>query len=328
MVFAAFPVRIFEIQRMSSLATVRRDSKVKKVLTFIIAAGLLLISGTSVLSGNTNKAEPVPYTVVCKDTKTGTVQENTYNTELTVAAKNEGLSGLTSPAFEGNLQQGYAPESFNYIHNRVPTKTKQFPYRAVCFVQAFFDTDKDGDIDDNDTSLQGSGFLIGPSTIATCGHLLYSREYGWSHHVEVSPAKNGEYAPYMASSIRVHIAEKWISGFNENFDWGVVELDFNYGKYLGWYGKHWRNWSLAGESVNVTGYPNDKQAFQWRSPGTIAQSDEHMLDYGCDIMVGVSGGPVYSQDNIVYGINTYKTDTESGGVKITEELYCFFDRFK
>lgn len=301
----------------------------KKVLAFILIAGLLLVSGSSVVSGIANKSEPVSYIVFSRDSKSGDVAKDTYRTDLTTEAKNSGLSGLTSPAYEGTLQQGYAPESFNFIHNRVPTITKQYPYRAVCYVQAFFDTDKDGDIDEDDTSQLGSGFLIGPNAVASCGHLLFSKEYGWSSKVDVYPAKNGEYSPYKASSTKVHVSAQWVQRYDENFDWAVIEIDFSYGNYLGWFGKHWRNWTLTDENINVTGYPNDKKAYQWRAPGTIVNSGDYLLDYGCDIVVGVSGGPAYKQTtNIAYGINTYKTDTGSGGVRMTEELYCFLDRFR
>ena len=67
-------------------------------------------------------------------------------------------------------------------------KTKRNPWRKVVALRI---TACNGKV------FRGSGFFIGPDTIATAGHCVYLHDHGgWAKKIEVIPAANGSQRPY------------------------------------------------------------------------------------------------------------------------------------
>lgn len=95
----------------------------------------------------------------------------------------------------------------------------------------------------NGNSSVGSGFVIGPSAVATAAHCLYNAKCGGlATSVTVVPAQNGTIKPFgsdtITSSSSLVVSTKYQSteGGDTNHDWGVIQLNKPLGNQTGWLG--------------------------------------------------------------------------------------------
>lgn len=212
------------------------------------------------------------------------------------------------------------------------TNTTQSPYAAICYIEAGFDSNNDGVADDH---IRGSGSLIGPNTVATAAHVIYSDEHDvWASYVRVYPGKNGSSNPYgyTTASTKI-ISGYWNSTYNfpSYGDWGLIELSSPMGNTCGYLGLS------AGVStnlsVNVTGYPADKSTItMWKAPGKLTKIEDNYLYHDCDMVPGSSGSPIYNSYNQLVGINTCEyyiketgEYTENAGPRLTTSLFQYFN---
>lgn len=201
--------------------------------------------------------------------------------------------------------------------------TKSFPFRAIGFIQA---TNEKGDLG------SCSGTLVGPRTVLTAAHCVYSHDGGgWLKDVLFAPGLNGmEDAPfgvYAAESTSV------LEGFVTNYqgfygsvvpwDLGVITLKDPIGDKLGYFG--YANIDDLGDfDANIVGYPGDKPAgTMWRATCAV-MSEAIGLDYfqyDCDTYPGSSGSSVYAYDNssktrIVTGVNVAESKDANTAVRL------------
>lgn len=82
------------------------------------------------------------------------------------------------------------------------TSTMQYPWRSICSLKI---KAKDG------TNWIGTGFLIGPRTVITAGHVVYLHNHGgWAKSIEVIPGRNGSSNPYEScKSSHLHSVKGW-----------------------------------------------------------------------------------------------------------------------
>ncbi len=115
------------------------------------------------------------------------------------------------------------------------------------------------DIRTDNGRYRGTGFMLGPNTVATCGHCIYNTEYGednWANSVIVTPARAGTSSPYeSATSTTMEVGGNWANNQDETDDWGIIRLNTNLGNSVGWLGLRTQSASYNGTSVNVNGYP-------------------------------------------------------------------------
>lgn len=160
------------------------------------------------------------------------------------------------------------------------------------------------DITTNNGNYRGTGFMIGPNTVATCGHCIYSTEYGssrWPTSVTVAPAMAGSSSPYgEAWATAYEVGGNWANNEDETDDWGIIRLNTNIGNSVGWLGLRTQEASYNGTSVNVNGYPaledsNGNQILtMYRAWGTVTSSYNRMLrSTNINNVGGMSGGPMY-----------------------------------
>lgn len=163
----------------------------------------------------------------------------------------------------------------------------------------------------------GTGWLAGPQTVITAGHIVHNLEAfaGWAPRIEVAPGRNGfGMAPFgVIPSTVFSSVPQWVSGQRKDFDIGCIHLPKSFPTEVGWfsYGTV-ADEILLGHVVNVSGYPQDLGggAFQFHHKDRIRAVENRRIFYEVDTNRGQSGAPVFiqlqvDQPPIVVGIHAY-----------------------
>ncbi len=277
------------------------------------------------------------FLVVSKDTIIGGTSAKWHNTELTTNALRNGVTTMSTPAYsgtmgvQGNNNQTISPNSVIGGDNRVQVAdTTQWPYRAICSIKVYWDTNNDGSVD---KTTKATGFLEGPSAVVTAGHVIYDpNKGGWCEYAEASFAQYYGTRPYgTIRSTTIHTSAAWINNCNTDQDWAIVEIESPIGNTVGWFGKLWTSGSLNGTTVTVTGYPGDKPSTtMWTGSGVIKDSLSARLLHDCDTGQGQSGAAILNSGNQAVAIHT-NGDSGDGcneGTRITEWLYNLLEQYR
>lgn len=296
-------------------------------------------SAEGTLSKNVDNFEIETFTVASLNTQNGTVSYKNYDTSITTAAKKAGITQLATPASVGidaendtfiEEDNTISPRNIIGTDNRVRINNPQttLPYKAICQVVSYWDTDNDGNIDE--TTSVASGYMAGPSIVVTNGHVIYDDEKKiWCEYAKVIPARNGYEKPFgVIESTTIHTDVVWMEHGDFNHDWAIIELETPVGKQTGWLSQVWTSGSLDSTSVNLTGYPGDKDDTMWLAPGSIVNTFDAWVEHSCDMVAGSSGSPIYNNNNQVVAINSADSeDNYNGAVRITEWLYNCINEF-
>lgn len=208
-------------------------------------------------------------------------------------------------------------------------------YRNTVYIEA----------DTADGTIRGTGFMIGPSAVATAAHVVYNTEYGGDNFIEsgtVFPAHADNSNPYGSSDIiGVVVYDAWTDDNNGEYDWAIIELNSNIGDNVGWLGLRYQGSSYNGTDISVNGYPKyvdidndgdeDITEIMYRSNGTISSSYTRLLrSVDTNTGGGMSGGPIYinsgSSGYTAIAIHSGSSKTTSGSkfnlfVRITQDVY-------
>lgn len=207
----------------------------------------------------------------------------------------------------------------------------------------------------------GSGFVIGPSAVATAAHCVYNTEYGVADYIYIVPAKNGTLEPYGRENINapvlgenVIVSAGYLQSGSSADDWAIIELDSQIGNQTGWLGIRWQSATYNNTYVYNTGYPaavtgyvqDDVDRNMFLGTGYVRYSAAKYLCGDWDATGGNSGGPVYIYDSntgyTLIGILTAGSgaDTDfddygfgNGGAytyatRITQDIYNLFVSYR
>ena len=185
---------------------------------------------------------------------------------------------------------------------------------------------------DNSTWI-GTGWFIGPHTLATAGHCVcitnsgVAGRDGWVRSISVMPGRNGSTLPYgSVTSTAFFSTNAWVNSGDGNYDYGAIILPTDLGNDVGWFGfGAYTDAELQGVSGHLSGYPGDKPAgTQWYDSRGIASVDQFNVYYEIDSFGGQSGSPVYREiDGGLYGvaIHNHGFTTQNGGRRITSDVF-------
>ncbi|WP_327351284.1 trypsin-like serine peptidase [Streptomyces sp. NBC_01304] len=225
-----------------------------------------------------------------------------------------------------------APETVHGPDDRVQiTNTNVYPWRVHCYLLI---TARDN------TLYQGTGWMIGPHTLATAGHVVYIKgsgvagRDGWVKSIQVMPGRNGGSLPYgsiTCTSFRSVLG--WTNDGDENYDYGAIITPSNTGSTTGWFGFGvYSDSDLLKTTGNIAGYPGDKPAGTlWYAARGIDSVAARKVYYDIDTAGGQSGSSVYRIDNgNRYGvaIHAYGGARVNSGTRFTTPVFNNYAAWK
>lgn len=220
---------------------------------------------------------------------------------------------------DDSLETVHGPDDRVQINN-----TSVYPWRAIASLL----------ITAADNSMWiGTGWFIGPHTLATAGHVVFIKNSGvpgrdgWVKKIQVMPGRNGNTLPFgsvTSSSFRSVTA--WTNNGDQNFDYGAIIIPTNLGNTTGWFGfGAYQDADLLSSVGNISGYPGDKPTgTQWYDARRIASINSRKVFYDIDTAGGQSGSGVYRVINgnrMAFAVHAYGGATTNSGTRINQEVF-------
>jgi glutamyl endopeptidase len=166
----------------------------------------------------------------------------------------------------------------------------------------------------------GTGWFIGPRTLATAGHCVFlQNDGGWAESIEVIPARFGSKTPFgTLRSTRFSAVDGWTVRKERDFDYGVIHLDSDeVGLKLGNFEvRSFPDVVLNAVNAKISGYPADREQaqFQYFHERPVQTVTPTRISYDIDTYGGQSGSPVWqdSEENGLVAIGIHTTGAISG----------------
>lgn len=224
------------------------------------------------------------------------------------------------------------PQSVIDIDDRVPVRmTAGIPWRSICCLRITYE---------HGGTAVGTGFFIGPRSVATAGHNVLRQGRGRASRIEVIPGLNRREAPF-----GVHLASAidydpdWPMGWLPEHDLGCVYLDNDVGARTGVMALASLDDAAMAEMgsalLNNAGYDDDKSPMGalWFNAGRLAVRGIHprWLEYLIDTEAGQSGSPVFHTSpggaRTVLAIHVYGDRSRNIGLRITPRILSVLQRW-
>jgi V8-like Glu-specific endopeptidase len=179
----------------------------------------------------------------------------------------------------------------------------------------------------------GTGWFIGPHTLATAGHVVFIKNSGvpgrdgWVKRIQVVPGRNGSTEPFgsvLSTSFRSVVG--WTESGDQNYDYGAIILSTDLGNRTGWLGfGAYSDADLLASVGNISGYPGDQPSgTQWYSARRVASVDARKVYYDIDTAGGQSGSAVYrivSGQRYGIAIHAYGGAVNNSGTRIVSPVF-------
>jgi V8-like Glu-specific endopeptidase len=225
-----------------------------------------------------------------------------------------------------NYDKDPIPEREKVLQKAVPghdgreriLNTTDWPYSIHAHLDMLF----------NEDTFCGSGVIVGPHHLLTCGHNVYDFDRKiFSKEILVYPALNGKVAPFnKVKATRAYIFKCWQNQGCQQFDMALLLLDQPIGDYVGWGGLlNTADTDLAQEKVHITGYPGDKGCKQmWSMGHKIKTVKPEVFDYEIDTYAGQSGSAVWINKwgtPMILGVHTLGSNAINSGVRLSTKKF-------
>jgi glutamyl endopeptidase len=239
-----------------------------------------------------------------------------------------GANPVDAPAIEGRpaatVGAPVRPEVVIGSDDRVQiTNTSIYPWRAHASLR----------ITARDNSLWiGTGWFIGPHTLATAGHVVFiyapgTARHGWVRSIQVMPGRNGSSLPYgSVTSSSFRSVKGWTQSGSENYDYGAIIIPTDLGRTVGWFGFGvYSDTDLQASTANISGYPGDKPSgTQWYHARQVSSVNSRKVYYTIDTAGGQSGSAVYritSGGRYGIAVHAYGGATANSGTRIVRPVF-------
>lgn len=177
-----------------------------------------------------------------------------------------------------------------------------------------------------------SGFMVGPRTVGTAGHCIYSHaDGGWPAQVLAVPGANGAERPFGQSwAVSVQTVSGWADYGDFRFDYGSVTLADDIGFASGTFAlTAATDELLLSSELTATGYSQDKPpATMWQASGYLDDLDGSLLYSRIDVTYGNSGGPLWlktdADEHYVVGIVSSGTPVTNLAVRVNSVVFQQF----
>jgi len=185
----------------------------------------------------------------------------------------------------------------------------------------------------NGDTYGGSGSMVGPHHLLTCGHCVYDFDKGiFFEDISAYPALNGEIAPFGKVKVtKAYMFKGWRDQGDQRFDMALLLLDQPIGEYVGWGGLLSAvDTELSQEEVHITGYPGDKGFKQmWSMSHKIKTIKPEQFDYEIDTCGGQSGSAIWINQGglpMILGVHTLGSNSINSGVRLSIQKFIDFKR--
>lgn len=199
--------------------------------------------------------------------------------------------------------------------------TNRYPWCCICALRILA---RDG------TRWRGTGWLAGPGTVITAGHVVYMHEQGgWVQSIEVLAGSNGsqKFSALATKATTFHSANGWLTNGDPEQDYGAITLPTAapLGRNCGYFRYASLSTSVLDDlPVNLAGYPADKPPMtQWFHTRRIKRVNTHTFAYDIDTSGGQSGAPVWCVSDgrrYVVGIHTNGSEGGNFATRITSTV--------
>jgi glutamyl endopeptidase len=243
-------------------------------------------------------------------------------------ARNEGLLPRAPVAKRRPKTLDFERENvIGPIDTRVPVPdTTALPWRCIALLSITYESG---------ATATGTAWFYGPRTLGTAGHNVRHAQHGRATSILVSPAYDGEGAPFGTyTAVQCHCHPRWnATASDDSLDYAVILLGADSpGRRLGWFGiAAYSRAQLLPLLVNVSGYAADLwPQTQYFDGGRLQEVTDAFLQYPFDTEVGMSGSPIFAlfdQRRIVVGIHTGGSSRINRARRIDPELFAFLSRF-
>ena len=203
----------------------------------------------------------------------------------------------------------------------------QSPYCKIVYIRAVYSYG----------TRRGTGVLIGPDLVLTCGHLIYdidTDEWAESYEIYTEATNPANYEEF-CYALRVTVHNNYINNSNYYYDWAFIQTSTDIGHRQGWMGfsYHATPSDFVGADIEIAGYPStNPQTGQshnldmyTHTNTVIACPNKYQVHTYTDATEGQSGAPYFDENQFVWAVhkggNSNNNPTYNVGIKIIPELF-------
>jgi glutamyl endopeptidase len=248
------------------------------------------------------------------------------------AAESSPAQQYMSPGSSSSSGEAAQPASIIGSDDRSPVYWVNLtPYNKIVFIVSTF---PDGQM------FRGTGAIIGYDTVLTAAHLVYDQEHGGeATSVRVYLQVNGTMPSEQSgtSGYGIYYPDGYADDGDRWDDWACFHTYSDIGSTQGWFGFAVSD-SFANK-LTISGYPGTVSGsssanyymYTHRGYVTVNASNNRILNYTIDTGGGQSGSPIYSTNEIIYGVH-FGGDGEPAqqnwGRRIDQTMFNILQQYK
>ena len=205
------------------------------------------------------------------------------------------------------------------------TNTGIYPYSTICFLSMEF----------AEGMYRGSGTLVSPYMVLTCGHVVFDKAAGaWAKHITITPGQR-QYTdggdveePWGSFNARwFSTSDAYTQGGNWAYDYGALHFEDAFWGVGTFTPVEFNSTFAADDVINMCGYPGEAQGAstysQWYAPGNVVKIEDRLICHTMDSYGGSSGSSMYyytpPSTRRIVGVHNFGSTDYNGGAYLCQE---------